>query len=77
MKRKDDQNNQVCFRTDRMFEDSGRWYFKARNSTVIGPFKDALEASTQLEVYIRMVASGLMPDDVLFPQASRAIRDTG
>jgi hypothetical protein len=61
MKRKSDKNNQVCFRTNRMYEADGRWYFKTRGGAVVGPFRDELEASTQLEVYIRMVDLGLRP----------------
>lgn len=61
MQRKDDKNKKVSFRSDRMFEDDGNWYCKTREGGTIGPFQDELEASTQLELYIRMAGSGLLP----------------
>lgn len=45
-----------------MYEEGGSWYFNTREGTVVGPFKDELEAYTQLEVYIRLVDSGLLPE---------------
>ena len=45
-----------------MYEESGSWYFNTREGTVVGPFRDELEAYTQLEVYIRLADSGMLPD---------------
>ena len=51
-----------------MFLDNGNWFFKTREGDTIGPFQEELEASTQLEVYIRLVSSGLLPfQEVLRP----------
>ncbi|MCB1704239.1 MAG: hypothetical protein KDI17_05210 [Halioglobus sp.] len=44
-----------------MFQDNGGWFFKTREGETVGPFQEELEASTQLEVYIRLVNSGLLP----------------
>lgn len=62
MKRKDDSTKHVCFRSNRMFEENGRWFFKTRESGSVGPFGDELEASTQLEVFLRMLDCGLLPE---------------
>lgn len=61
MQRKDDKNKQKCYRGNRMVFEGGAWFFKTRDGGMVGPFEDELQASTQLEVYIRMVDSGLMP----------------
>jgi hypothetical protein len=45
-----------------MFEENDYWYFNTREGEMIGPFKDELEASTQLEVYIRLADTGLLYD---------------
>ena len=47
-------------RTIRTFEEDGNWFFKTREGRLAGPFRDELEASTQLEVYIRMISTGLL-----------------
>jgi len=49
-----------CTRTIRTFEQDGSWFFKTREGELAGPFRDELEASTQLEVYIRLVSAGLL-----------------
>ncbi len=61
MRRIDAKNNLVCLRTNRMFKAEEGWFFKTREGHTIGPFRDELEASTQLEVYIRLVTAGLLP----------------
>lgn len=65
MQRKNDKAQHAHFRTNRMFQDNGGWYFKTREGGTVGPFLDELAASTQLEVYIRMVESGLMSEQKL------------
>ena len=44
-----------------MLKKDDSWFFRTREGDVVGPFRDELEASTQLEVYIRLVDSGLLP----------------
>ncbi len=53
------RDNPGCTRTIRTYEKDGSWFFKTREGELAGPFRDELEASTQLEVYIRMINSGL------------------
>lgn len=68
MRQLDTNNCQASDRTGRMFRDNGNWFFKTREGDTIGPFREELEASTQLEVYIRLVNSGLLPfQEVLRP----------
>ena len=62
MQRKDDKSKKTSFRSNRMFEDDGKWYCKTREGGAIGPFRDELEASTQLELYIRMSECGLLAE---------------
>ncbi|MAT92659.1 MAG: hypothetical protein CME59_08660 [Halioglobus sp.] len=45
-----------------MYQENGSWYFNTREGTVVGPFRDEPEAYTQLEVYIRLADSGMLPD---------------
>jgi hypothetical protein len=60
MQRKDTRNNdQVSIRTNRTFKESGNWFFKTREGELAGPFRDELEASTRLEIYIRLIHLGL------------------
>lgn len=62
MPREDARNSEPgCTRTIRTYEEDGNWFFKTREGQLEGPFRDELEASTQLEVYIRMVSNGLLP----------------
>ena len=68
MRQLDTNNSQASYRTSRMFRDNGNWFFKTREGDTVGPFQEELEASTQLEVYIRLVSSGLLPfQEVLRP----------
>jgi hypothetical protein len=59
MKRNDTGKERVGFRTSRMYNDDGAWFFRTREGDAVGPFRDELEASTQLEVYIRLLDAGL------------------
>ena len=76
MKRTNDSGTQFYYCTDRIFEDSGNWYFLTRECTVIGPFGDELEARVQIEAYIRRMNPGLKPADgelSLAPLASMSV----
>lgn len=62
MARKDNRTGeQAGIRTSRTFVEEGNWFFKTREGELAGPFQDELEASVRLEVYIRMVSTGLQP----------------
>ena len=58
--RRSDSSSETTSRSTRMFKDKESWFFNTREGKAIGPFRDKLEASTQLEVYIRMADSGLL-----------------
>jgi hypothetical protein len=61
MKHSDTDKSLACYRTSRMFRENGNWFFKTREGDTVGPFQEELEASTRLEVYIRLVNAGLLP----------------
>jgi hypothetical protein len=63
-------------RTYRMYEEDGSWFFKTREGGSVGPFRDELETSTRLEVYIRMVDSGLLAEENGL-LAGGIVKDTG
>ena len=58
-KREDDLEMKVRFRTDRMINHNGKWFFCTREGAIPGPFEDQFEASYQLKRYIDASASGL------------------
>lgn len=62
MKRKGENSTRTHFRSSRMYEENGYWYFNTREGEMIGPFRDELEASTKLEVYIRLADTGLLTE---------------
>ncbi len=51
-KRKDDLELQARFRTERMIEHNGEWFFCTREGTIQGPFPDQWSANVQLKSYI-------------------------
>ncbi|MDZ7783519.1 MAG: DUF6316 family protein [Halioglobus sp.] len=61
MGRRTDIEHRQGARSSRMYEEGGSWFFNTREGTVVGPFRDELEAYTQLEVYIRLADSDLLP----------------
>lgn len=77
MKRKDDKNKSSCYRSTRMFKENDTWFFKTRGDVSVGPFRDELEASTQLEVYIRLVDSGLLPEPDESAADAMPVRNAG
>jgi hypothetical protein len=47
------------------------WFFYTREGTLEGPFEGELEANLQLDKYIRVMTSGLLPEQGLdVPTAS-------
>jgi Domain of unknown function (DUF6316) len=67
----------ACHRTNRMFRENGDWFFKTREGDTVGPFQEELEASTQLEVYIRLVSSGLLPAQEASRSAAMPVKRPG
>ena len=50
------------FRTDRMFESGGRWYFYTREGSMEGPFETMLDAKERLDVYLEILGLELLSD---------------
>ncbi len=61
-KRKTDPRTRPVYRTDRMVKEGGKWFFYTREGTTEGPFDSEQEATAQLEQYLRVIESGLLPD---------------
>ncbi len=51
-RQKDGNSLEVPNRTDRLFNDESRWYFKTREGGNIGPFRYRSEAKTGLALFI-------------------------
>jgi len=56
----DDPISRTRFRTDRMVQDGGRWFFLTRERTIEGPFDCRADAIDQLEVYIKLAMNGML-----------------
>ncbi len=62
-KRQTDPITRSWFRTDRVTEDKGVWYFHTREKTTEGPFPSMFDAQNQLERYINVQTSGMLVSD--------------
>lgn len=51
------------YRSDRLQEEGGRWYFYTREGTVEGPFEDKIEALEALDKYISIESLKLIEPD--------------
>ena len=64
--RKTDRQSCTYFRTDRFTQESGEWFFYTREGTVEGPCDCLMEAKIRLENYIKVMESGLLPENAGF-----------
>jgi Domain of unknown function (DUF6316) len=48
----DSGNTRSRFRSDRMIEEAGKWFFQTREGSIEGPFGSRSDAVTSLEAYI-------------------------
>lgn len=62
-KRSEDAIPYNKYRTNRFCKEGGLWYFLTREGTMEGPFDFKLAAENRLEVYIKVVTSGLIAKD--------------
>ncbi len=64
-RRKDDKPGQqrTYFRTERVVEDGGRWYFLTREGKLEGPFETRRDANDRAEVYARIKDMRLLAED--------------
>lgn len=59
----DDPTSRTRYRTDRVVNDNGKWYFLTREGKVEGPFECQADALEHLEIYVRVAQSGLIAED--------------
>jgi len=60
-RRKDDgPDGRLYFRSERIMQEQGRWYFLTRERTREGPFETRMDAVRRLETYIRLAEMGLL-----------------
>jgi hypothetical protein len=62
-KRKEDPKTEPRFRSNRVVEEGGKWFFYTREGTLVGPFEGEMEANTQVEVYRKVMESNMLPSD--------------
>ena len=60
-KRKDDSEERTWFRTKRLFQEQGLWYFHTREGTLEGPFASKEQAESRVEFYIKTMSSRFAP----------------
>ncbi len=63
--RKSDIGTQSHFRSNRFIEEEGKWFFYTREGTLEGPYGSKAGAVSRLDNYIRIVESGLLPEQPL------------
>ena len=51
------------FRSNRMPQQAGKWYFETREGSLEGPFDTELDAAVGLDDYVKIMSSGLLEDD--------------
>ncbi|MFT4823995.1 MAG: hypothetical protein ACI9DH_000779 [Halioglobus sp.] len=62
-RREDGPASSSQFRTERMFESAGHWYFYTREGSTEGPFESRLDAQERLDVYIEILDLKLLSPD--------------
>jgi len=62
----DGRKARIHFRSERMEEHGGRWFFHTREGTIEGPFDGELAAQEALDMYITVTNSGLLDEDAEF-----------
>ena len=56
----DPLDTRTRFRSERIVNDGGEWYFLTRERSVEGPFRCQEEAAKRLEIYIRMATHNML-----------------
>ena len=59
--RNDDASERTWFRSRRLYQERGYWYFNTREGTIEGPFPDKSAAGTKLECYAQVMGSLFVP----------------
>lgn len=63
-RRTDEQKGRSHFRTERLSEEGGKWYFATREGTMEGPYSDKFKALEGLEAYITIVELHLVEEEI-------------
>lgn len=72
--RKKDRSTARCyFRSDRLTEEGGKWYFSTREGTMEGPYRDKFKALEGLQAYITIVQLHLVDDELTLEAAPRML----
>lgn len=64
VKRAGDLRSRPVFRSDRIIKEGDKWFFYTREGTLQGPFHDRKDAENQVEVYIKVINSGLIEHEL-------------
>ena len=56
----DPEGNRSWFRTDRLVEERGQWYFLTREGTVEGPYESKVQAMEHLDLYAKVMSANLI-----------------
>ncbi|MFK7976793.1 MAG: DUF6316 family protein [Halioglobus sp.] len=63
-RRSDKARARSHFRTERLSEEGGKWYFATREGTMEGPYSDKFKALEGLEAYITIVELHLVEEQI-------------
>lgn len=55
--RKSDATAKTHFRTERLVQEAGQWFFCTREGKLEGPFNDRVEALIKLDNYVKLMTS--------------------
>jgi hypothetical protein len=61
--RKNESKGSTPFRSERLVEEGGKWFFYTREGTLEGPCHDMIEVQSRLDKYISVMNSGWLPED--------------
>jgi len=70
-RREDDLKYRNWFRSDRMFEEGGRWFFFTREGTIEGPCNSRGDAEAALEIYLATLDVNPVPTGIAPPNHNR------
>jgi hypothetical protein len=62
-RKSDHPDHHSWYRSERVINDSGKWYFLTREGSLEGPFECERDATEQLEVYVSLAVNGLLLDE--------------
>lgn len=69
----DEQRSRSHFRTERLSEEGGKWYFATREGTMEGPYSDKFKALEGLDAYITIVELHLVEDEIQLARDPRLL----